>query len=263
MKKITLAFYVIVGFFASCRPNDNFKYYSNGQIKWTDSLNNEGQFTSTYFRPDGTRIKTVPFLSGHINGLLKRYDATGKLESAEIWKNDSINGLVTGYFPNGKIWFKKTMLGETTIDTSRVYYPNGELRQVIVRTDKGRRIDFGAWHPNGLTDTSYIRPIFLSDADTISQGSDYEFEIRLGNRRSNHVTVSLRPRILGLDSTKGIYSLTRYTIHRPSVGTHVVRGIIYEQWARKNSDTIWTNLYWFKHNFWVMNKANKSETKIR
>jgi hypothetical protein len=208
-----------------------------------------------YFRPDGTLEQTYPIQNGHLQGVLKRYDAHGKLASTEVWANGHRQGVVTGYYPDGRVQFTKTMRDDIIVDTSRTYYPNGEEQQVLVRSATGRLIDFGAWHSNGLKDTRYTRSFILSDTDSVHHGEDYAFEIRLGNRHSNMVTVSLKPVPAGLDSTKGTFAPTRYIIRRPTLGRHVVRGRIYEQWARKGSDTIWTNWYPVEHTFRVIKSS--------
>ena len=246
-------FICLIALLSGCKHEIRTAYYADGQVQSVDSLDVNGLVRSrSYFRPDGTLERTVPVEQGHVQGLLRRHDAHGKLAATEEWAMGHQLGVATGYYPNGRVWFTKTMRDSTLVDTSRVFYPNGQEKQVIVRTPEGRRIDFAAWHPNGLTDTSYTRVIFLSDADSVRQGQDYAFEIRLGNRRSNHVTVSLRPVLPGLDSAKGKFAATRYTIRHPTPGTHLIRGSLFEEWARKGSDTIWTNAYRIQHTFHVV-----------
>lgn len=215
----------------------------------------------TRFRPDGTLKHVVPYRNGLIQGILKRYDPKGKLTYTERWVDGHQQGLVTGYYPNGRVWFTKTMRDSLTVDTSRFYYPTGQERQLIVRTAQGRRIDFAAWLPNGSIDTSYTQPIFLSDTDSVRQGQDYAFEIRLGNRRSNHITVSLRPLPVGLDSLKGTYAATRYLIRHPRLGTHIIRGQIRQEWARKGSDTIWSDYYRIEHAFHVVKNGGRPQPR--
>ena len=196
----------------------------------------------TDFRRAGTLECKYPVQNGHIQGLVTRYDARGKLTSTEVWANGRRHWVVTGYYPTGRVWFTETLHDNAYVDTSRVYYPNGVEQQVVVRTAQGRRVDFGAWRPNGQVDTTYTRPFFLTDRDTVPKGQDYAFEVVLGNRRSDAVNVKILRPLTGIDSTKGVYSRSQYIIRRPALGRHVVTVEVVNIFrVHTGNDTLWYN----------------------
>ena len=186
----------------------------------------------------------------------------GHLVSTEVCKNGKTFGSVVIYYQNGQPKYKTVLHGNTHVDTTRLYYPNGELKQLIVYGAHGRKVDFGVWQPNGELDPSYIHPLLFSDTDTVQEGQDYAFEIVLGNRRSNVVDVKLLTPTKGLDSTRGTYANRRYLIRQPTLGQHMVKAEVREQWARKGSDTIWTNYYSVNHRFSVIGVLAKQNNSI-
>lgn len=249
MKNIIWALFITAGFFASCRRNDRFKYYPNGQIKWTDSLSAEGQFTSTYFRPDGTREKIVPFLSGHINGLLRRYDATGKLKSTEMWENDTINGPILYYYGNGKLKTKKVFRNGISVDTSLFYYSSGRLWGREYHDVNGKIIEFDFYTPAGKRDVSWTQPLVLAASDTIPASQPYVFDLVLANSLSNAVTFAIKSPGNKIDSLPMPAGKHRYIIAHPIPGTNFVRGRVYNKVL--NHDTLGTYSFDIQHTFFV------------
>jgi endo-beta-N-acetylglucosaminidase D len=75
----------------------------------------------------------------------------------------------------------------------------------------------------------------------LREGQDYSFEIVLGNRRTNTITVKFLNPETKIDSIKGLYTKTRYVLRRPAPGIHTVRAKVYEYW--QHGDTLMTNWY--------------------
>lgn len=243
-----------------CGPREKAKSYPTGEIYYRVPLNGQGQEEreATYFYKTGTVQARLPYRNGKIEGLVKRYYPNGQLESTEFYKNGETFGPVKHYYATGQLKHASTRYGNVYRDTSRSYYPNGELDQMIIYDGKGRRVDFHFWRPDGKIDAAYARPFFLVDRDTVPEGQDYTFEAVLGARLSNVVNVKvLRPQT-GVDSTKGTYSRTRYIVRRPMPGRHTVTVQLYNHWARKGSDTIWTNeTIPISKSFWVTPNRDK------
>lgn len=242
----------------ACGSREKVEYYPTGEVKYREPLEGQGQVNGKYFYKNGTVSAVLPLRNGRVEGLVKRYYPSGQLESTERYKNGERFGLVKLYYPTGQLKHQATGYGMVYADTSRSFHPNGELSQMIIYDHKGRRIDFGVWHPNGHVDTSYTRPFFLSDRDTIAGGQDYAFEVVLGNRRSNVVQVKVLRPMAGLDSVKGVYSHTRFLLRRPAPGRHTLTVMAINRWARKGSDTIWVD--WYKpisKSFWVLSAQGK------
>jgi hypothetical protein len=227
--------------------------YPTGEIEYQAPLNAQGLYdgeVKTFYK-NGSLKAIRPYYKSRITGEVIRYYPNGKLESTEYFKNGETFGPVKQYYPTGQLKYEAKLYGKVYADTARSYYPNGELKLLIVYDDKGHKADFGAWHPNGEIDIGYTRPLFLSDRDSVLEGQDYTFEVVLGNRRSNVVNVKILHPLTGVDSTKGVYARTRFIIRRPAPGPHVVKAEVRNLWARKGSDTIWTNVYPIQHSFWV------------
>ena len=237
----------------SCGPREEVKYYPTGEVEYRAPLDEQGLFNGEVknFYRNGIVKNIMPFRNNHINGLIKRYYPNGNLESTEFCKNGESFGPIKQYYPNGKLKYETMQYGNTHVDTARFYYSHGELNQIIVYDKKGRKVNFGVWYPNGLTDPRYIHPLFLSNTDTLREGQNFTFEIVLGNRRSNVITVKILSPASGLDSSKGVYTKNRYFIRHPSPGLHLIKAKVQEEWARKGSDTIWTNEYFISHHFRV------------
>lgn len=239
---------------SACGPREKVEYYQTGEIKYRALLNGQGliEGNAKYFYKNGAVSAVLPYRNGLIEGLVKRYYPSGKLEATEFCKNGEKFGQETFYYPTGQLKNKATRHGSMHSDTTRSYYPNGELDQMIIYDGKGRRVDFGLWRPNGKIDDAYTRPFFLSDRDTVPEGQDYTFEAVLGARHSNAVNVKVLRPLTGVDSTKGVYSRTRFIIRRPALGRHTVTVQLYNLWARKGSDTLWTTeTIPISKSFWV------------
>lgn len=243
------ALFLVSPFLVSCAQKEEVHYYPTGEVEYRAPLSAKGVFDKevVYFYKNGKNQAVVPFANGHVNGIIRRFYPTGVLESTEFRKDGKLAGEMKQYYPNARIKYEAKKVGERFVDTARYYHPNGEVAQLIVYDSSGRKIDFGVWNRAGKLDPTYTRPLFLSGGDTIAQGENYCFEVRLGNRRSNAVII--RPVVPAgqLDSTKGKYAPVRFVIRQPTLGAHVLRVNIYENWARKGSDTIWTNDYQVKH----------------
>ncbi|TGE20994.1 toxin-antitoxin system YwqK family antitoxin [Hymenobacter metallicola] len=239
---------------AACSPQQEVTYYPTGEVERRALLDAEGVYdgdVTSYFR-NGKVQRVLPFRHHHINGVVRWYDSSGVLSHTQTYKDGKVDGARKEYYPTGKLEYEVTMRGTRRVDTAYYYYPNGKLYQGIVYDKQGRKIDYAVYTPQGHVDTRYTRPLVLSDTTRVRAGEDYTFEIRLGNRHSNVVTVSLRPVPIGLDSMPGRVARTRYLIRRPTPGVHVVQGQICEEWARRGSDTIWTNCYPLEHTFRVV-----------
>ena len=245
---------------SSCDARQKAGYFPTGEIEYRAPLNAQGLFDGEvkYFYQHGSVSAVLPYRNDRIEGLIKRFYPSGQLESTEFYKNGETFGPVKHYYATGQLKHESTRYGKVYRDTTRSYHPNGELDQMIIYDGKGRRVDFGLWRPDGKIDAVYARPFFLSDRDTVPEGQDYTFEAVLGARRSNVVNVKvLRPRT-GVDSTKGTYSRTRFIVRRPAPGRHTVTVQLYNHWARKGSDTIWTDeTIPISKSFWV--KPNRGK----
>ena len=249
-----LLFSLMALLLSACGTRQKVEYFPTGDIKYRAPLNAQGVIDgeAKCFYQNGAVKVVLPYRNGRIEGLIKRFYPTGQLENSEFCKNGETFGPVKHYYPTGQLKHASTRYGTVYRDTSRSYHPNGELDQMIIYDGKGRRIDFHFWRPDGNIDAGYARPFFLTDRDTVPEGQDYTFEAVLGARHSNVVNVKvLRPRT-GVDSTKGTYSRTRYIVRRPMPGQHTVTVQLYNHWARKGSDTIWTNeTIPISKSFWV------------
>ena len=228
---------------SACGPREKVGYYPTGEVAYQAPLNWQGLLEGEQksFYKSGQLKRITPFYKNRITGLLREYYPTGQLQSETYFKGGEPFGPMTEYYPNGQVEHRATRYGRVFADTTRWYHPNGELRQMIVYDGRGRRIDFGAWHANGLIDTTYAYPFFLTDRDTVPEGQDYTFEVVFGNRRSTVVNVKVLNPSTGVDSTKGVYSRTRFIVRSPAPGRHTVTAKAYNYWARKGSDTIWTD----------------------
>lgn len=244
----------------ACRPTEKVDYYPTGELKYQAPLNTRGLVDglAKSFYKNGVVNVVKPYRNGRLEGLVKRYYPSGQLESSEFFKNGKTHGPVRFYYPSGQLKNESTQYGKVHRDTTRSYYANGELDQMIIYDGKGRRVDFHLWRPNGAIDAAYARPFFLSDRDTVPEGQDYTFEAVLGARRSNAVNVKVRRPLTGVDSTKGVYSRTRFIVRRPALGRHTVTVQLYNHWARKGSDTIWTDeTIPISKSFWVNRTGGK------
>lgn len=238
---------------SACKKREEIEYYSTGEIKLRAPLDEEGVYDGevTYFHKNGAVKSKIPFRNHHINGVLKKYYQNGKLESTETFINGKNDGVLKQFYLNGKLEYETNLKGDIHTDTARYYFPNGEIHQVIIYDRKGRKVDYGVWLPNGQLDTRYTHPLFLSNTDDLRYGQDYSFEIVLGNRRSNVVTVKILAPTFGVDSTQGTHTKTQYIIRRPTLGSHAVIAKIKLEWARKGSDTIWIDTGSVRHFFYV------------
>lgn len=247
------ALFIVLLFLGSCTKREEVRYYPTGEVKYRAPLGDKGVFDRdvVYFYKNGSIQAVLPFKNGHVNGTLKRFYPNGVLESTELRKDGVMAGELKQYYPNARIKYKAIEIGKRFVDTARYYHPNGEVAQLVVYDAVGRKIDFGVWNRAGNLDPAYTKPIFLSDNDDPRAGEDYSFEIRLGNRRSSAVIVKPLVPAAQLDSVTGKYAATRYIVKRPAPGTHVVKAKLFETWARKGSDTIWTNDYQVEHTFRV------------
>jgi antitoxin component YwqK of YwqJK toxin-antitoxin module len=262
MKKVKILFYIsLLGVLFSCGHKEKILYYPTGEVEYRAPLSEQAKYSGEIIRyyKNGKIMNTTPFYNGNVSGVVKRYYPTGELEAIETWKQGKKHGLFRYFFPDGKIQREAVMYGNRYVDTARYYYPNGEIKQVIIYDKKGRKIDFGVWLSNGNKDTRYTRPFVLTDTDSISQGQDYVFEIQLGNRRSNVLSVRFLEPKIAIDSIKGIYTKYQYIIRSPKPGNHIIKATLYSQWARKGSDTIWTNTYPIEHSFHVARTVSKQE----
>jgi antitoxin component YwqK of YwqJK toxin-antitoxin module len=244
----------------ACSPREETQYYSTGEVKYKAPLNAQGlvEGNAKYFYKNGAVSAVLPCRNGLIEGLIKRYYPNGKLESTEFRKNGETFGQQTFYYPSGQLKNKATRYGNVYRETTRSYHPNGEVSQMIIYDGRGRRVDFGVWHPNGQVDTTYTRPFFITDRDTLSAGQDYAFEVVLGNRRSSAVNVKVLRPSTGIDSTKGLYSRSRFIIRRPTPGQHLVTAEVLNIWAHKGSDTLWYNSFKpVSKSFWVLPATNE------
>lgn len=252
----TLKYYILliisISFF-SCTKHEEVHYYATGEVEYRAPLNSKGVFDQNvvYFYKNGNIQAILPFKNGHINGTLKRFYANGVLESTESRKDGLLAGELKQYYQNSRIKYEATKFGQRYVDTARYYHANGEVAQLIVYDTAGRKIDFGVWNMTGKLDPAFTKPIFLSDKDELKAGQDYSFEIRLGNRRSNAIIIKPLVPAAQLDSTKGKYAATRYIVKHPAPGTHVLKVKLFETWAHKGSDTLWTNDYQIKHTYRV------------
>jgi hypothetical protein len=197
----------------------------------------------------------MPFRHHRINGLVKRYYPTGALQSTEVCKNGETDGVIEQFYPTQQLAYRALRHGATYVDTAHYYWPNGRLRQAIVYDATGRKIDFAVYRADGEVDRSYSSPLFLSDRDTLLLGENYKFELRLGNRLSGVITTRILGPAKGLDSTAGTYASKAYMYRAPRVGLHTITAVIREEWSRKRSDTVWTELYQVSHSFLVVEKA--------
>ena len=258
-KRSPLLFSLLALLLSACGSREKAGYYPTGEIKYRAPLNWQGLLEGEQksFYKNGRIKRITPFYKNRITGLLREYYPNGQLASAEYFKSGQRFGLVKWYYPTGRFQHQATWYGSVHADTTWSYYPSGQASQQIIYDNKGRRVDFGVWHPNGQRDTSYTRPFFLSDRDTVPEGQDYAFEVVLGNRRSKLVYVTvLRPRT-GVDSTQGIFSRTRFLIRRPAPGPHTVTASVRNAWARRGSDTIWIDQYKpISKSFWVQSARN-------
>jgi hypothetical protein len=245
---------------SACGAREQVSYYPTGEVAYRVPVNwqglREGEGHSFY--RNGQLKSSTPFYKDRVTGVVRWYYPTGQLQSEEYFKSGEPFGPITQYYPTGHVKHRATRYGRVYADTTRSYHPNGELRQLIVYDGRGRRVDFGLWRPNGEIDAAYGRPFFLSDRDTVPEGQDYTFEAVLGARRSNVVNVKVRHPRTGVDSTTGTYSRTRYLVRRPARGRHTVTVQLYNYWARKGSDTIWTiESIPISKSFWVTPNRNK------
>ncbi|GAB3878928.1 hypothetical protein GCM10028824_41490 [Hymenobacter segetis] len=242
----------------ACGPREKVKveYYPTGEVKYRAPLDGQELVNDTakYFYKNGAPSDVLPYRHGRLDGLVKRYYPSGQLESTETWKNGERFGPERFYYPTGQLKNKGFRYGSIHRDTTRSYHPNGEESQMIAYNDQGRRVDFGVWRPNGQVDTTYTRPFFITDRDTLPEGQDYAFEVVLGNRRSDAVNVKVLRPSTGVDSTKGVYSRTRFLIRRPTRGRHSVTVEVLNIWrAHKGSDTLWYNNFKpMSKSFWVL-----------
>lgn len=244
----------------ACWPTEKADYYPTGELKYQAPLNAQGLVDgeAKYFYKNGVVSVVKPYRNGQIDGLVKRYYPSGQLESTAFCKNGEPFGQEKLYYPSGQLKNKATRYGSVYQDTTRSYHRNGEVSQMIIYDDKGRRVYFGAWHPNGKIDTTYTYPFFLSDRDTLPAGQDYNFEVVLGNSRGGVVNVKVLYPPGRVDSTKGKYSRTRFIIRRPLPGRHTVTAVVVNLWARKGSDTLWINDFIpINKSFWVLTTPSK------
>ncbi|WP_177204904.1 toxin-antitoxin system YwqK family antitoxin [Hymenobacter arizonensis] len=237
----------------ACGPREEVGYYPGGEVRYRAPLDAQGLYDGEVktFHSNGAVKGVTPYRKSHVTGVAQRYYPSGQLESEEHFRNDKTFGLLRHYYPTGQLKYEAKLYGSVYADTAFLYHPNGELRQMIVYDGQGRKIDYGVWSPSGLRDRGYTRPLVLSDRDTIPEGQDYAFEVVLGNRRSDVVSVKILRPVAGIDSTKGMYARTRFLLRRPAPGPHVVTGVVRNKWARKGSDTVWTDRYDFRQTFWV------------
>jgi hypothetical protein len=240
---------------SACGPREEVVYYPTGEVEYRVPLDRrgllEGELKSFY--KSGRSRRITPFYKDRITGLVREYYPTGQLKSSECFKNGERFGPAKGYYPSGRLLYRATKHGSVYVDTTFWYHPNGEVRNLIIHDGNGRPIDFGVWRANGAVDTSYTRPFFLTDGDTVRDGRDYAFEVVLGNRRSSAVQIKVLHPATGVDSTKGVYSRTRFLYRCPVPGRHTFTVMAVNRWARKGSDTIWVDRYKpISKSFWVL-----------
>ncbi len=238
----------------SCTQNEKTNYYPTGEIKFRAPIDEQGVYNGEviYYYRNGNIQAQMPFYHHHINGIVRKYYSNGILESTEECRNGVRFGKLKQYYPTGQLKYEAVLHGKINTDTARYYHANGELKEVIVYDSKGRKVDFGVWHSNGRIDTSYTRPIFLSDTDNLLYGQDYSFEITLANRRSKAVIIKFLNPKGNLDSTSGALAKTRYIIRKPILGTHQIKARVYQRWLQ--GDTLYTNWYRLEHLFYVRRK---------
>ena len=190
---------------SACGPRAERSYYPTGELLERAPVDQDGVYEGEVdgFYKNGTVEYRLPFHRHHLNGLVQRYYPTGVLESTEVCQNGETFGQVKQYYPTGRLKYETTRYGKRHVDTARYYHPNGELAQLIVYDAKGRKIDYGVWNRAGRLDPTYTQPIFLSEQDTLREGQDYGFEIRLGNRHSNVVIIKPVVPAARLDSHMG------------------------------------------------------------
>lgn len=241
---------------SSCGQREEVGHYPTGEVEYRAPLDEQGVFNGEVisFYKNGKIRNILPYQAHHINGLVRRYYANGTLKSTEFYKKGSYFGKINEYYLNGKIKYQATLRGSIHVDTARFYHPNGELKEVAVYDSKGRKVDYGVWDAYGKIDTTYTRPLFLSDTDTLYEGQDYSFEITLANRRSKFVIVKIIQPLFGIDSAKGIYTKRRYILRRPQLGAHQVKAKLYQKWLG-GGDTLWTNWYQIAHAFYVKKQS--------
>ncbi|QIL78376.1 toxin-antitoxin system YwqK family antitoxin [Hymenobacter sp. HDW8] len=256
MKIKRVSFYLLLLWsICSCGKQEKVVYFPTGEVKSRAPLNDSRKYDGdviNYYK-SGSIERVVPFRNGIVHGVVNSYYPNGNLYVTETWRHNKRSGETAWYYPNGQIKYWALLDGNRRIDSAKWYHTNGKISYRMLYDKKGRKVDFFAYEPNGKINLNHVRPLFLSDQDTLAAGQDYTFEIVLGNRRSNSINIKfLEPRT-GVDSTKGVYTKTRYIIRRPSPGKQLVKVVLYQY--RTNGDTLWIDDWQIQHTYYVKGKA--------
>jgi len=179
-----LSFLLLFTFANGCSSNSGKKSVKGE----ADSLNatnaaDTGFNGITQYFSQGRLVKEVTFKNGIRNGLMKTFDASGKLYQTFWYENGKRQDTAVWFFDDGKI-FRKTPFKDDSINGIQIqYYKTGKTKARLGFVNGLRTMYFEEYDPNGNKITDYPE-LAIKISDEYKQNGTFKIILGLSKTRS-------------------------------------------------------------------------------